>query len=333
MERVDSSFLSVFRIVVFAILVVMGFWAISIFLPTPLARAGIFIPSSSLDRQIFFSLRVPRILLGFLVGGSLALCGVILQAVFRNPLAGPFTLGIASGASFGASATIILFGAAASGIVTAGSLLGSVIPIVCIALVAFFSSLSGGAVLLLAGLMMSFFFSSLVLLMQALADPSGLYLLNRWLMGTITTVGYSKVSIVAIVSALGLGGAYWMRHSLDLLSLGDEFAFARGVPQYRAIGGLILCVSAVTATVVSQVGPIGFVGILVPHVARALGSSAHGKLVPNAFFLGGVFLVVCDTVSQALFYPAGLPVGVCTAILGTPLFLWLFLRDENLRIR
>lgn len=284
------------------------------------------------EAVIFWQLRLPRVCLAWLAGAGLAVAGMAFQALFRNALATPFTLGVSSGSAFGAALGLrlglggVLFGLPGAG---AGALIGG---LAAIALVYGLTQLkrdSTTATLLLAGVAVNFFFSSLILLVQYTADFYDTMTLLRWLMGGLQSVGFeAPLQLLPFVVA-GTILLAWRIAELDLLTTGEALAASRGVAVGRVKATLFLGVSVVVAVIVSQCGPIGFIGLMCPHICRLMVGAGHRQLLPASLLFGGGFLVVCDTVARTAFAPAELPVGIFTSLLGAPFFLWLLLRPSR----
>lgn len=280
--------------------------------------------------HIFWNLRVPQVLVAFLAGSGLACCGMTFQAMFLNTLATPFTLGVAGGASWGASMVIFLGGLSgvATGFsVTLGAMAGASL---AMALVILFSRTRMGHarhVMLLAGVAVSFFFSSLLLLTMALSDMYQSFQITRWLMGGIKVAGYREVLVLLPVVIPGLLMLTWRHRDLNLLLLGDEAAHVRGMDVAKAKRLFFVVVSVMVATIVSVTGPIGFVGMVVPHICRILWGTNHRLLTPLVLLGGGSMLVLCDLAARLILPPSGLPVGVITSLIGAPFFFILLLRQ------
>lgn len=283
-------------------------------------------PSASVEHNIFWQMRLPRVLVGFLVGGILALSGMVFQSLFRNPLVSPFTLGVSAGASFGAAVYIWLrFAFTIFGIsgTTVFSYLGALVSIYFVwslAKMKFGSSISK---MLLAGVAVSFFFVSLIMFIQYLSDYDQSVKISRWLMGGLYVFGYDTVRDMFFLAVIGLAAIFYFSHELNLLTTGEEIAVSRGVDLKWTVKGLFLVISLMMGGIVSICGPIGFVDIIAPHVCRLLIGHDHRYLTPATFLLGGAFLVLCDTFARTIAAPAEIPVGVITALLGGPFFLWL----------
>jgi iron complex transport system permease protein len=286
--------------------------------------------ADNVDAQIFFIARMPRTLAGALVGSALAAAGVVLQALLRNPLASPFTLGVSAGAALGAILAVT-FGASfqALGVTSvplasfAGSL-GAVAIVYALATVRR-RGLSTD-VLLLAGVTLNAFFSALILFVQYFADYTQTFRTVRWLMGDLDVAGYGAILAALPLMAVALGAIAWLPRGLNLLSLGPESAAARGVDVHRTQRVAFVSASVATGAAVSLGGPIGFVGIVVPHLVRLMVGSDHRVVLPASAFFGAAFLVACDVVARTALAPMELPVGVVTSLIGGPFFLWLLLR-------
>jgi iron complex transport system permease protein len=286
----------------------------------------------NVDAQIFFVARLPRVLAGALVGSTLAAAGVVFQAMLRNPLATPFTLGVSAGASLGAM-LVIVFG----GVMTLGPL--STVPAASFAgaaaataMVYWLATRQGHAistsVLLLAGVTLNSFLSAIIMFVQYFADFAQLYRAVRWIMGDLDVGGFQPIlaSLPLIVIAFALFAL--LPSSLNLLSVGKDAAAARGVDVPRAQRLAFFSASVATAAAVSMAGPIGFVGIVVPHLVRLLVGVDHRIVLPASALFGAAFLVACDLLARTILAPIEIPVGVITAMIGGPFFLWLLVRKS-----
>lgn len=278
--------------------------------------------------SIFWKIRVPRVCMAFIAGASLALGGMVFQAVFRNFLASPFTLGVSSGAAFGAALYFNL-GISAQFFFLSGSSLfsicGAVLTIIPVYLVSESRREISSTEILLCGVVLSFFFSSLILFIQYLSDFTGILHITRWLMGGFDTVGFAAVLGMLVFVLPGLALAFLFGRELNLFTLGDELASSRGLDVRRAKTLLFVLTSIMIGGVVAFCGPISSVGIMAPHICRLLIGHDHRYLAPATFLLGGAFVVACDTVARTIIAPYEIPVGVITAILEGPFFLWLLL--------
>ena len=284
------------------------------------------------DYDIFFIARLPRVLFGALAGGSLAVAGVLFQAILRNSLATPFTLGISSGSSFGAVMAIWLgLDVVILGIpfISVVAFIGALLTMLLVFFVARTRQMLPTFTLLLAGVTLNFIFSALILFIHYSSNFSESYMMVRWMMGNLDVVGYSSVIKTAPFVICPLIILLWYSADLNQLAAGEEWATARGVNVERLKLHSYFLGSLLTATVTAFAGPIGFVGLIVPHSLRLIAGPDHRILVPGAFFLGAGFLVLCDTAARTIFAPTEIPVGVITALLGGPLFIVLLKRRKE----
>lgn len=285
-----------------------------------------------LNRNIFFALRLPRVLLAFGAGAALSLGGVAFQAVFRNPLAEPYTLGVSSGASLGAAVHLWLtlpLSAFGIPLLPLSAFTGAFLTLFLVHAISSFRGRPSTAALLLAGVAISLSFSSLILFIQYLSSVTDAFRLMRWLMGALETVGYDTVGSTFVFAAPGIALLFFLRSEMDQLAAGEELALSRGVNVRWVRGLLLVSVSAMVGGVVSLCGPIGFVGLMGPHISRFFVGSNHHRLVPAAALFGGAFLAFCDTLARTILSPTELPVGIITALLGGPFFLWLLSRAKE----
>jgi iron complex transport system permease protein len=286
--------------------------------------------SDNVDAQIFFVARLPRTLAGACVGALFASAGVIFQGLLRNPLATPFTLGVSTGAALGAVLAISfnwslsLLGISAVPVAAfAGSLVA--VGIVYALAQARHRGLST-TVLLLAGVTMNAFFSAMILFVQYFASFADTYRTLRWLMGDLDVSSYQPIlaALPTMVVAFAVFG--WLARPLNLLSLGADSAESRGLDVARAQRAAFLSGSLATGAAVSIGGPIGFVGIIIPHLVRLLVGPDHRLVLPASALFGAAFLVGCDLIARTILAPVELPVGIITALIGGPFFLWLLIR-------
>jgi len=287
--------------------------------------------SGSTERDILVLVRLPRILFGALVGGALAVAGVLFQALLRNSLATPFTLGISSGSSLGAVIAIWLgLDVAFLGLpVILFAFAGALLTVV---LVFFIARSSGGLptfTLLLAGVTLNFIFGALVLFFHYSSNFAQSYMMTTWMMGSLNVVGYTPWVVAVPMVLLAFAIVMVMSSKLNLLAAGEDWASTRGVNVHRLKMSSYFIGSILTGAVTAFSGPIGFVGLVVPHTLRMIAGPDHRILVPGSFFLGAAFLVLCDTAARTLLSPTELPVGVITALLGGPFFIALLKRKPG----
>jgi len=303
---------------------------------TPISLSRVFdrsVPwTDNVDAQIFYVARLPRVLAGALIGATLAAAGVVLQALLRNPLATPFTLGVSAGAALGAMLAIawrLDVGALGVSSVPIASFLGSLVAMAIVYGLA--SSQRRGLstnVLLLAGVTLNSFFSALILFVQYLADFTESFRTVRWLMGDLDVGSYGPIVAATpfIVAAFVVFSL--LPRALNLLTMGEDVAASRGVDVGRAQRWAFLSASLATGAAVSLGGPVGFIGIVVPHLVRLMVGSDHRVVLPAATLFGAAFLVLCDLMARTLMAPVEIPVGIITALIGGPFFLWLLVRQS-----
>ena len=298
---------------------------------TPISLARILdrsVPfAGNVDAQIFLVARLPRVLAAAIVGSSLAAAGVVFQALLRNPLASPDTLGVSAGAALGAMLAITL----RVDVIVAGV---SAVPLAAFAgsmgALAIVYSLTAARrrgtstmVLLLAGVTLTALISALVTFIQYMADRTETMQTVRWLMGSLDVAGYGAIAAAAVPCAVGFVGLATLPRTLDLLSFGSESAATRGVEVARAERVALVSASLVTGAAVSLAGPVAFVGIIVPHLVRLIVGADHRLVLPAATLFGASFLIACDLAARTLLAPVELPIGIVTALIGGPFFLWL----------
>ena len=285
------------------------------------------------DYQIFFNIRLPRVILAFLTGAALSVCGMCFQSVFRNDLATPFTLGIASGASFGAVLYIFLGGPV---IITAflsgssiASFLGALLALFIVYGLVKFKRNARLEDILLGGIAINFFFSSLILILQFRSENSQLGEMLYWMIGGLQVIGYEQINFVLAFIILGFLVIFMNLTEMDLLLLGEDLAKSRGVDVSKVRKKLFLAVSLIVGAVVSVCGPIGFIGLMGPHICRKFVGSNHKVLFWASMLFGGLFLLISDTLARTVFYPTELPVGLITSSIGGPFFFWLILKGKK----
>ncbi len=300
----------------------------SISLPAVFDRSRPF--ADNVDAQIFFVARLPRVLAAALVGGSLALAGVVFQALLRNPLASPDTLGVSAGASLGAMLAITfdadfsLLGVSAIPLASFAGSLGALG--IVYGLSAARRRGTSTTVLLLACVTMTALLSAVVRFVQYLADFTETFQTMRWMMGSLDVASYAPILAALVPMLAAWTGFATLPRALDLLSLGPESASARGVDVGRKETVALVSASLATGAAVSLAGPVAFVGIVVPHMVRLMVGADHRIVLPASALFGATFLVACDLAARTVMAPLELPVGIITAIIGGPFFLWLLFR-------
>lgn len=287
---------------------------------------------SDVTRAIMQQIRLPRVLLGFLVGGSLASVGVALQALLRNPLADPYVLGVSSGAALGAAIGILLGAGAtflADTALPACGFAGGLLALVVIYRMAMDHERLPIHSLLLAGVILNAIFSALIMFITSIMEPNRSYGMTTWLMGTLTSPTYGGLAGLSVYLLFGLFLLFTQMRVLNVLTLGEESARSLGIDTEKTKRFIFMLTALVTGAVVSVSGMIGFIGMVVPHAVRLVIGADHRVLLPASALVGGTFLMGADTVARTLFSPAEIPVGIITALAGGPFFVYLLLRRKD----
>ncbi len=283
--------------------------------------------SAETAERIVLSLRLPRALLGFLVGGALSSSGVAFQALLRNPLADPYILGVSAGAAVGALTAALLLPGDAFLPLPFCAFLGAAIAASAVFLLARRRSGISRERLILMGVIVGAFLNALIMLMVALAPPGKIPGAVYWLMGDLGMGTSRRVIVLLPYVAAGVAVLLLLSRGLDLMLLGDDAAFQAGLPVEKVKAATYVTASLLAGCVVAVSGLIGFVGLIVPHGARVLVGSGHRRLVPAAFLLGAAFLVLADVAARTVSPSGELPVGAVTALSGAPFFLYLLRRN------
>ncbi len=287
---------------------------------------------SEIDTDIFINQRLPRVLLAFITGAVLAVAGNTFQVILRNPLATPYTLGVTGGAAVGAYLAIafpflnVQFGKVNS--VQFFSIAGAGLIVLLIYIASRRKAGLSMYTMLLAGVTVSIMCGAFIILIRYLTKPHLLVSLDRWTMGRLDIVGYDSFYSIVPLAGAGLIMILLNLRSLNHISLGEEMAMGHGVDvasvqRYCFIGG-----SVATAAVVSGAGPIGFIGLIVPHIVRKISGFDNRLVTFGCFCLGGAFLVLCDAPARTVIAPTEIPVGVITALIGGPCFIYLLVRKK-----
>jgi iron complex transport system permease protein len=283
------------------------------------------------EKIILFNLRLPRALSSFFVGGGLALSGAIFQGLFRNPLADSYLLGISSGASLGAAAAIVLGFTSPLAMFTGVSFFSFLGSLVALVLVFYFGSQDGylsAFRLLLSGLGVGLFFSSLVAVLMIMAGEE-LKALIFFFMGGFSSSNWDTALVALALVPVTVLIAFYYSRELNVLLLGEETAQSSGVNTKFIQATYAVLAAFLTSVSVSVAGLVGFVGLIVPHMVRMIFGADHRTLFPFTFFVGGTFLILCDTIAKVVIAPSELPVGVVTSLCGVPFFLYLLKREKG----
>jgi len=286
----------------------------------------------NIDAHILFLARLPRILLAGITGAALAVAGAVFQALLRNDLAAPFTLGVSSGAAFGAVLSIAMgwtFNFMGISALSIFAFCGALMAVALVfSLVKVRHNEFETSTLLLAGVTANFFFAALVMFIHYLSDFTQSFQIIRWLMGGLDITDYGTVLSVIPPVLLGFTLLMIIARDLNLISAGVSTALSRGVNVSRIQKTGFVVSSLITGTVVAFTGPIGFVGLIAPHIVRLIVGPDLRLLLPSSMLFGAAFLIICDAFARTLIAPAEIPVGVVTAILGGPFFVWLLKRKK-----
>lgn len=294
--------------------------------------------ADSVEYSILMEHRLPRVLLGALVGIGLASSGAAFQALMRNPLADPFILGTSGGAALGGSFAVCLglgtmvIGTLTLSVLPVATFLGSLAALIIVYGLANARGRFAPVDVLLIGVVFNFFASAIVMFLKTMVTPQKAQELLFWLMGTLDVEQVDNNMLWLVASLVLLGFAYLMRHAhaLNVLTLGEEAAGHLGIPIARVRRGVFVATSIMVGAAVSVSGLIGFVGLIVPHAVRLTLGADHRLLLPASGIAGGAFLVLCDAASRLLFpvFTTETPVGVVTALIGGPVFVYLLRRSS-----
>ena len=286
--------------------------------------------ADNIDAQIFFVARLPRVLAAALVGSGLAVAGVVFQALLRNPLASPDTLGVSAGAALGAMLAITfhldfsLLGVSAVPLASFAGSIGALGIVYTLSVVR--RRGTSTMVLLLAGVTLTALLGAVVRFIQYLADFTETFQTVRWLMGSLDVAAYAPIGAALVPMTAAFAGFVTLPRALDLISVGSESAAARGVNVAQSERVALVSASLATGAAVSLAGPVSFVGIVVPHLVRLIVGADHRLVLPASALFGAAFLIGCDLIARTALAPVELPVGIVTAIIGGPFFLWLLFR-------
>ncbi len=296
------------------------------------------VPLTEVERVVLWDIRMPRLMLGILVGAALAVGGAVMQGLFRNPLADPGLVGVGAGAGLGAIGAIVLGGllpaalidAAGNWTVPLAAFAGGWLSVVILYRVSTRRGRTSVATMLLAGIALGALAGAVSGILVYMADDRQLRDLTFWGLGSLAGASWAKVLVAGPMIAAALGGALLLGRGLNGLALGEATAHHIGIDVQRLKSGAILTVAAATGAAVAVSGGIGFVGIVVPHLLRLATGPDHTTLLPNAALLGATLLLMADVIARVVIAPAELPIGIVTAVLGAPVFLWILLRRRGL---
>lgn len=295
-------------------------------------------PLTQTEAVVLWDIRAPRLVLGICVGAALAVSGAVMQGLFRNPLADPGLVGVSAGAGLGAICAIVLGGvlpawvAALTGtyLVPVAAFLGGWISTMVLYRVATRGGKTSVATMLLAGIALGALAGAATGLLVYAADDNQLRDLTFWGLGSLAGASWAKVLVGGPLIVIAIGIACTQGRGLNGLAMGEATAHHIGIPVQRMKNIAILTVAAATGAAVAVSGGIGFIGIVVPHVLRLWSGPDHRTLLINAALLGASILLLADMISRVVIAPAELPIGIVTAVLGAPVFLWILLRKRGI---
>lgn len=288
------------------------------------------VPPIESNMVIFLKIRLPRALLSFIVGGMLAVSGVLSQSVLRNPLASSYTLGISSGAAVGASIAI-LFGFSFFGILTLpffGLSFGLLTVFLAVALATKLDRNMGNITIILTGMAFSMFANAVITFIMAFANQTAKQI-TFWQLGSFALKDWTHPILLFPIAMIGIFVVMFFSSEMDLMTFGEEQAKASGVNVLR-VKWMLLAVGAIlTGCAVSIAGVIGFVDLFTPHMARRIFGSRHKIVIPATALMGGIFMTLCDLVARTIVAPVELPVGAVTSAIGAPFFIFLYFQGKG----
>lgn len=282
---------------------------------------------------IVLNVRLPRIIMGYITGASISIVGVLMQTLTKNNLSEPYILGISSGASAGAVSVIILSTTIpffSKFTIVEGAFIGALLSTILVFSISMTNRLRNTVNLILIGVGVSAFFSALTtFIIYSSTNNSQVITAMFWMTGSLSSSTEDIILIPSILSLISLVIILVFNYELDIFLLGEASAKTLGINIRMLKIGIIVISTLLVSSIVSVTGIIGFVGLIVPHISRKIIGYKHKNLVPFSFFIGGMFLVLCDTFARTVFSPEELPIGIVTSFIGAPLFLWIIKRDYN----
>jgi len=286
---------------------------------------------SDIERVIIIDVRTPRVILALLVGMGLAIAGCCMQGIFRNPMAEPYILGMSSGASFGAALAIVLgigkvFGGLA---IPSMAFIGAFLAIFITYNIARTDGRTPTETLLLSGIAIGFLLQAGTSFLKIIAEEHTLKTVILWLMGSCSMATWKDLGIIILPLCLGITLLFFLSRELDILQCGEETSAHLGVEVERIKNILLIGCSLITAICVAFTGIIGFVGLIIPHIVRLIIGPSHNILLPASALSGGIFLVLCDILARSIKPPTEIPIGIITAIIGAPYFIYLLRRRKK----
>ncbi len=282
--------------------------------------------STTIDYKLFWSIRLPRVLVAFFAGAILSLGGLLFQSIFKNPMSTPYTLGVATGSTLGVAIAIV-FGFASY--LSIFGFLGALITVIVLFGVTLRLNGYQTNALLLVGIALAFFYNASLMILFYLSNESQSFEIIRFTMGSVEVVGLNTIVPIIIASIALLAVTIRFKKELKLLLTSNNYAYLKGLNIKKINTLFLVSVSIAVGICVSLTGPIGFVGLIVPHIVKNIYKKSAEKLIFPIFFYGGFFLVISDLISRNLGTSSSIPIGVVTALLGGPFFIYLILKNKN----
>jgi iron complex transport system permease protein len=278
------------------------------------------------NRQILH-LRLVRVILAIIAGSGLSVCGIVLQAILRNPLAEPYLLGTSSGA--GLAAVIALTLGLAVAYIPFAAFIGAILSTLLVYYISRERGKIGVQSLILSGIIVSIAFSAIILFLLSTSEREALHGISWWLWGNLEVFDFKLLSIVGVIVAFGIFTVYMFSQDLNAISIGEGEAVHLGINVELMKKILLFLVSLITAAIISVCGVIGFVGLVIPHMSRLIIGPNHKLLIPVSCVLSSAFMILCDSLARTIFAPSEIPIGVITAIVGAPIFIILLKKSEE----
>ncbi|RUM70773.1 MAG: iron ABC transporter permease [Sulfurovum sp.] len=280
---------------------------------------------TTMDYKLFWDIRLPRVLLAFFAGSTLALGGLIFQSIFKNPMSTPYTLGVASGSTLGVAFAVV-FGF--SYWLSLFGFIGALLTVFILFTLTLRLKSYETNMLLLVGIALSFFYNASLMILFYLSDESQSFEIIRFTMGSVNVVGLEDTFILILSSLSLLLVSLWYKKELKLLLTSNDYAYLKGINVKKVNTILLVSVSIAVGVCVSLTGPIGFVGLIIPHILKSIHKQSAEQLIIPIFFYGGVFLVASDLIARNLGSSSDIPIGIITAFLGAPFFIYLIMKKR-----
>ncbi len=285
--------------------------------------------NDEINSEILLNFRLPKAITAILAGSALSVAGLLMQTLFRNPLADPYVLGVSSGASLGVALVMMaggmFIGAASSWISIIAAIAGAALVMMLVVGVSF--KVQSAVSLLIVGIMFGTIVSSIVGVLQFFSNPDAIKLFIMWNLGSLSAVSWQHLQILSPIVILALVAAFFIQKRLDGLLLGENYAKGLGISIVQTRTFIVLITSVLAGAITAFTGPIGFVGIAIPHIARGIfKSSKHSILIPASILLGAILILICDIVSQIPTYT--LPINTISSLFGAPIIIWVILRKK-----